>query len=509
MQKTILIVAITTFLLLQFTITAQNAFELSISTLNEDASLRMIQNSEGNFILVGTKYNDYYQPTEINGYIAEINTKGEIEREKNITLDDTLIGLYDILENNKGGYHVFGAVGNIDTGYTDKYAFFEFDKEFNILKKHYYSIPINRKMPGGFAFKNSDNNYIIFGSVRSSKPETYGIFPVLLEISETGAFIREKYLIDTETISGDPIFDIIEKKDHSGYFVITRRFPKSTDGLSGRVLNLDKNFNLQSHINIPKRVHNAGTIKWFTDTSFILSGTKTLDWSKKTTKDINAQDNDIAIMILDTLGNLINSTYIGKPDTTDFPGFFFNFDYVADSSSIYVVGTQGFVFSSFPNTKSKIILTKLDRDLNVIWEKFYGGDAYYIVYSVQTTNDNGCIIISARYNPDKPEYQDDIHILKVDFHGNIIASVEDEPTINVSELILYPNPGTSELKIRTAKQSVGGIFYLYDISGKQILQKQITDINTSINTLILQKGIYIYKYIYKNKMLESGKWIKN
>jgi len=509
MKKIIFIFILTALSIPEYNATAQSAFELLITTPNEDISRRMVENSEGNFVFVGAKYSNYYLPRKSDGYMIEINKKGEIIREKDIILDDSLIAFHDIRINDEGGYYVLGAVGSNDSGYTEMFAFFEFDREFNILKKDYYTIPENRILPGGFLFKNSNNNFIIYGSVRSSLPPAYGVYPLLIEISVSGEFIREKYFIDTDTTYGAMIFDIIEKKDHTGYFASTQDFPKSENNLRGRVLSLDKNFELLSYIHTPEKIYNVGNIKWFTDATYILSGTKNQGLPLKAQKDINAQDNDIALLVLDTLGNIINSKYIGKLDTTDFPGFFFNFDYSADNSSIYVAGTQNFVFYPFPDTKSEIILTKLDRDLNVIWEKFYGGDAYYIVQTVQSTSDGGCIIISSRYDYEKPEYQDDIHILKVDFYGGIIASVENKPVVNVSELIVYPNPGNSDLKIRTAMQRVDGEFYLFDISGKQVLQRQITDIKTIINTIDLKDGIYIYKYIHKNKLVESGKWIKN
>jgi hypothetical protein len=65
------------------------------------------------------------------------------------------------------------------------------------------------------------------------------------------------------------------------------------------------------------------------------------------------------------------------------------------------------------------------------------------------------------------------------------------------------------LNIRTAIQSLGGKFYLFDINGKLIFQKTISDRFTQINTNTLSTGTYIYSYIYKNKEVGSGKWIKN
>jgi hypothetical protein len=173
----------------------QNTFELKIITPNEDRLNGIIEKNNGNFVFVGTKYNDYYNPTEISGYIIEVNSNGEILREKDIVHKDTLISFHDIIQNENGGYVVFGVLGSSITGFLNILAFIELDEEFNILKNYQHKIPDNRKSPGGSIFKNSNNDYVFFGSMLSSLPSTYAVYPILLEFSEDGNFINQKYFI--------------------------------------------------------------------------------------------------------------------------------------------------------------------------------------------------------------------------------------------------------------------------------------------------------------------------
>jgi len=98
-----------------------------------------------------------------------------------------------------------------------------------------------------------------------------------------------------------------------------------------------------------------------------------------------------------------------------------------------------------------------------------------------------------------------VYVLKT--FGHLCVSIE-ESKIKVSELILYPNPGTSQLNIRTAVQRIGGIFTMYDISGKQVFQQNITQSITQINTEHLPAGAYIYNYVHEGKEIENGKWVK-
>ena len=155
-----------------------------------------------------------------------------------------------------------------------------------------------------------------------------------------------------------------------------------------------------------------------------------------------------------------------------------------------------------------MVLSKFDKELNLIWQKYYGGDCFYKLISITATKDGGCLLSGDKwlYNTDNSVIA---YLLKVDKFGNGPASlIERQGKIKTHELILYPNPSKSNLNIRTAVQRIGGEFKMYDISGKQVLQQKITQSITQINTNNLPAGAYIYKYIHKNKVIESGKWIK-
>jgi len=154
-----------------------------------------------------------------------------------------------------------------------------------------------------------------------------------------------------------------------------------------------------------------------------------------------------------------------------------------------------------------IHFVKTDRELNPLTEKFYKGDAYYVTYYFTRTNDGGFLFLSTCYDYSTQNNERDIYILKTDAEGNLPTSIKDL-TIVASELFVYPNPGNDILQFRTAVQQFGGIFYLYDISGKQILAEQVNSSFTQINTSNLPSGTYIFKYINKNTVIETGKWIK-
>ena len=93
----------------------------------------------------------------------------------------------------------------------------------------------------------------------------------------------------------------------------------------------------------------------------------------------------------------------------------------------------------------------------------------------------------------------------------IWAYVTDDPLGVETQLTsmrssVYPNPGSNLLNIRTTLQNAR--VEIYDLTGRQIYNQEITENITSINADGWLSGMYFWKIISKNKEAESGKWIK-
>ena len=88
--------------------------------------------------------------------------------------------------------------------------------------------------------------------------------------------------------------------------------------------------------------------------------------------------------------------------------------------------------------------------------------------------------------------------------GHQYTTIEEQETKHFSSA--YPNPGKNVLNIRTALQNAH--VEIYDMSGKQIYNQEITSNITIINTSYWPSGTYIWKVIANGKEAESGKWIK-
>jgi hypothetical protein len=62
-----------------------------------------------------------------------------------------------------------------------------------------------------------------------------------------------------------------------------------------------------------------------------------------------------------------------------------------------------------------------------------------------------------------------------------------------NQLILYPNPATTELNLQTTSDLIGTDLFVFDALGKQILKQQILSTNTIINTSSFAAGNYVVK----------------
>ncbi|MEI7897183.1 MAG: T9SS type A sorting domain-containing protein [bacterium] len=160
------------------------------------------------------------------------------------------------------------------------------------------------------------------------------------------------------------------------------------------------------------------------------------------------------------------------------------------------------------STPTWVQLIKTDFDLNLIDQKFYGGDAQYIPYSIKPTNDGGTIITGNRFDfntPGKPQY--DVFVLKTDSAGTILSLPKNQQTL-ISEAILAPNPGGDYCFALLGPQYKSAILRMYDMSGVMLLYREIQQQKSKIELPGLAQGVYPYAFENNGKIIGSGKWIR-
>ena len=71
---------------------------------------------------------------------------------------------------------------------------------------------------------------------------------------------------------------------------------------------------------------------------------------------------------------------------------------------------------------------------------------------------------------------------------------------------VFPNPGTNRLNIRSTTSNA--TIQVFDVYGRKMMERQLDDDLTTVNTEAWPKGVYIWKVYAGDKEAELGKWIK-
>jgi len=103
---------------------------------------------------------------------------------------------------------------------------------------------------------------------------------------------------------------------------------------------------------------------------------------------------------------------------------------------------------------------------------------------------------------------------QTDFDGNFtysdILKVKDR---RIETFSIFPNPigplTTILLKEGTTSKNIEGEFRLYNIFGQEIIKTTVSEQVTKVKTNNLISGIYFYKIIIDNEIIQTGKMISN
>ncbi len=478
MKKNIIILIIISISYSSF---SQNYFKLILGgEKTPTVGYNFIKTDDGNFIISGMKSHYTDIDTTYAAYLTKISSQGEIILEKDSILEDTSLLHREITKGSDGHFWVYTnkkLQENLEEIFS--FIFSEYDKDFNRLKMfemkipdslyfHYYGVRFNTTV-------RNYNNQLIWAdnACVKGKWDYYGFIYKFNTDGDSLNFITEHYTKYHDV-------DIYDDKT----FYVTKEcseFPYNTiDKINMDDLTIDSSYhtvNLTGHDLMDEPAY----IEFISDTTYAFFG-------------IDIEDQKQNVLIVDTAFNVLNSTAYGGDYQT----------FMAQNKGLAISNDKNiFTVINPPWLAENYVITKLDKDLNILWERFFPIEGGKWLHSIEATNDGGCAILGEIIKWDK------FHIifLKTDENGNI-SSTNDNNEKTLKELIIYPNPSTTNLNIRTAVQRIGGEFIMYDITGKQILQQKITQAITSINTSNLPSGTYIYKYIHKAKEIESGKWVK-
>ncbi|MBK6347635.1 MAG: hypothetical protein IPF68_17210 [Bacteroidales bacterium] len=206
------------------------------------------------------------------------------------------------------------------------------------------------------------------------------------------------------------------------------------------------------------RVDDNSKAKWLSDSTFLL-GFQNIN--------SNNHEQDIAFSEIDSTLLLRTVSVIGALDTIDYMPANVGIDFV-NPDSIHYAGTKNIIPEFWPQESSWIRVGLLDRTLEPLYERFYGGDAYYKTLSIMRTRDGGTFIAALRYNYLEHNDYNDAFFLKVNNEG-LVTNLAMSPICPLESFIIYPNPGTDYINLILSENSAK--IKIFDMNRKEILSK--------------------------------------
>ena len=489
-MKTYSILLIIPFFIFSNYILAQQTFEKIISEPEDQIINHIIEDNDGNFIMVGRIKNN--ETSLFNGYLIKIDSTGDLIQGETISLDDTISSLFFNIHFFNNCYYILGSYKLVSVE-TSKLWYLKLNSNLEIEDEKFLNIPSGKWFSYMNSIIDSDTNFVITGyTTRHDEIYTYNHDAFFYKMNINGDSLNSKFY--TSYIPLYFSFDIIESPDSSKYYAFVTHF-ENTSG--GQKLILNKNLDSLSIDSIPLGVYDYYSPISINENDILLCGKGSPDQSELYA---------LNVISINDQTELINYNYFNiEGGMRDHPAMYNGVS--NNEENIYIGGTSNLdYYNPFYSTfDSWFHLVKINDDTSPIWEYWYGGDAYYFLYSILATNDGGCIMVGNRYDYETQNQERDIYIVKVNSDGLIVWT--QEIPIDKQITTVYPNPGVNMLNIKTNNKELD--FELINLNGQVVIRQMLLDNYKTVNTESLKSGMYFYRLIdIKNKTIEAGKWMK-
>ena len=458
------------------------------------------QTTDGNYILVGARqmeppFDEYEQ-----GLIMLIDESGNYISEQIIHKGDfTSFSNIDKIPGNEGRFLLVGVTDTLveeKSLWLSQSFFCEINTDLELLSFNYIHKKVDTTIrTWKTSFKN-DSTILMQASLYDPNSTTTGPRMLATEVILPGN-IKHSYMSDlgTTCIAQDILYIPHNCETHLIYF------GGYTEKSLIKILRLDNNLNRITSLAPPIDLTTTPCATLITDSTYLLTGTG-YDHS-----------GGFALSVLYNIemnmeANGLNSVgYYNHPDTILYAGAGTNTVIINDT--IWVVGMYNIDPGPWQNTPTWLQLTKMDMDLNIISHTFFGGDMVYESFCIIATQDKGVLITGRVFDFTPPvEYRYDPFALKLNADGMIVGTGEEPGGITVQDAIVYPNPGSELIKVQSGPQVDGALFELFNLNGKLVLSTTLDERMETINISTVPPGTYPYRVTYQNKIVASGKWVK-
>ena len=432
------------------------------------------------------------------GTMSRISLDGNMVDTKDYDFDAGNSGFVELLNpsTTTGSYFLLGSEDSISENNSFNTIFIHtIDNEMNIVERRNFGMwtdSVNN--PWDFEVLGDTTAYILsfFKTPSSSLAFNYSIIKAQLL---NGRF---DFKVPDDTINkaaSTLLIDEVNKLIRVNYFDFSSSYPKnpvakiSYDLDSLEVVTPYNEFSPQSKMAVKN------------DSTYLLSGTL---------YDFNTSQRDLGIAEYNLKDSLLRQIkFPGGADSVTYPGAGKK-NILVTSDYIWVLGwyniTQYLPCSPYP---TYIMLNKLNSDLELIEQIFYGGDGVYYPRDIIETSDHHIVVAGEFF--DNLAVPFDCHfdpfVLKVNAEGLIVSTDNPDQPI-AQEAIVFPNPGSDYLQVKLAIQHKSAHIQLFDIGGRLVLETDLTSDLQRVETSQLGPGTFIYRITASNRIIGSGKWVK-
>ncbi len=501
---------------------SQYGFNFEYGDAYSNHAFDLIQSSDSSFLILSGRA-DFFSNTYKNAKLLKISDKGKLKYSSEIITPGSISQL-SRLHRYPGLADEFMAVGTITPGNNPNKSFIlivHFDKQLKQIAQYQAHLPLNIEIQIHKSICDSYGNIIVSGSYLDGI-SAWSLSIFMARISLSGKVLDFEIL----PLPLPPfVNDIIQLKSNTLQYGInvTGQVPGSSSIESFLVF--DSLLNYQSVYPIPFITGWGNvTVVNYEQMGYVFSGKKdnygrfwqnTVFYGFKKVIDLdfpsgrfNSQmRRDYAVVKTDLNINAVQSVVFGSGNNmVDFPAHKRATNYL-NPTSLFNTGTINIKPGEYPfqQDPSWILINKMGADLGLIWQRYYGGNAYYHATNINATTDGGCIVSGFKFDYASGDYNYNLFVIKSTPDG-VLTAIENPDGIHAREVILYPNPGTSELNIQTGHDNL--YIKLYDARGKLRYEGKIKQFHHSINTVGWSAGIYMYQVTKGKEVIEQGKWMK-
>ena len=460
-------------------------FEVIIGNGDNLMCTDMVEDSSGTiyFTFNSNRVNSSLQ----HAYVCRMNAQGELLDTLRLANPNKSRVIYNIHEKEPGEFILTGVEFDPETENNVTILIYLINDNLAIVDSAKYYLPPNEKYLSIYSNYEKNGHLLLSGSYYTGDlfSERHSFVMILNEEMDSIGFNEFEGYIG---------ISFFKQLDDNQYWVI--------EEVARDICILDSTLTKTEIMDVPDYIIGDYSVKWDTDTSFYLLGYNLYPLPNK----------NLALLRfyhpIDTAGYQLNLLKVS--DTTDHPCVRGGIDFIM-KDTLFTGGTRNLNYDNNPyysTEPSWFMLFQTDSLLNIRWERFFGGDACYVMTNLIATRDGGCLVSGTRYDYlNDPVPQTDIILLKLNSEGLLVGNAE-LPETHMHEAIVYPNPGTDALQIRLAVQHPTALMELFDANGRLVLSQHLHQKENRITVDQLPSGTYIYKLSADKGLMESGKWVK-